>query len=110
MSKSPTTAYSIEGLAHLLHENADTTAGLIILAFAMCLYFLPTLIGWSRGVKHPGLLFVGNLLFGWIFGVGWFAALVYAVASDAPPKRPLRPATPAYYDTHNLFSRREPRL
>lgn len=66
--------------------NTDMGAGLILLGLAALLYFLPAIIGWTRCVKHKGLLLVGNLLFG-VSVVGWFVALVYAVASQSylPP-------------------------
>lgn len=61
--------------------NADQGAGFILLLVLLGFYFLPWVIGFSRGVAHPWLLFLGNLLFG-VSVVGWFIALVYAVASQ----------------------------
>jgi RsiW-degrading membrane proteinase PrsW (M82 family) len=90
--------------------STDTEAGLILLALVIVINFIPSFIGFSRGVKHPWLLLLGNFLFGWTVG-GWFVALVYAVTTVVP-QRPQRPVPRhAYYDTHDFFPRRrEPRI
>jgi hypothetical protein len=88
----------------------DLTAGLILVAIVLVGNFIPSMIGFSRGVAHPWLLLFGNIIFGWTV-LGWFIALVYAVAGEAPKRTPRPMRTAAYYDTHDIFPRRrEPRL
>jgi hypothetical protein len=43
---------------------------------AVCLYFLPSIIGYKK--KNFMAIFLLNLLLGWTF-IGWVAALVWAV-------------------------------
>lgn len=43
------------------------------------LYFLPTMVGWSK--RNAGAIFVLNLLLGWTF-IGWVVALVWALTYD----------------------------
>ena len=65
---------------------SDSLAGhalwVIVVGFAGCLYFAPTLVAWRRG--HRDVLAIGalNLFLGWSF-VGWVIALVWSLrASD----------------------------
>ena len=57
------------------------SAGMVLFALAAALFLLPWLIGLSRGVLHPHLLFWGNLLFAGTV-LGWFVALVYGCAGE----------------------------
>lgn len=89
---------------------AMQTVGYGMLAAVIVVSISPTVIGVIRGVKHPWLLFIGNMLFAWTV-LGWFIALVYAAASEARPRR-VTPASPGmakipYYDTHNFFPDRK---
>jgi hypothetical protein len=54
-----------------------------VLAIALGVYFLPTLIGWVREVSNVGSVFVVNLFFGGTF-VGWVVAL--AMAARTPTR------------------------
>jgi hypothetical protein len=57
---------------------------LVGFAFALALFFLPTLVAKSR--NHPNTLpiFLVNLFFGWTF-IGWAIALVWACTRPAQP-------------------------
>jgi hypothetical protein len=57
---------------------------LVGFAFALALFFLPTLVAKSR--NHPNTLpiFLVNLFFGWTF-VGWGVSLVWACTRRAQP-------------------------
>ena len=50
------------------------------LLLLIVLYFLPALIASVRHANSGGLIFLLNLFAGWTV-VGWFAALVWALAS-----------------------------
>ena len=51
----------------------------ILIFLAIGIYFLPTIVGWSK--RNAGAIFVLNLLLGWTF-VGWVVALVWALTYD----------------------------
>ena len=51
--------------------------GLVLLAFAAILYFLPALVALRRGHHNRNAIFVLNLFLGWTL-LGWIAALVWA--------------------------------
>jgi len=58
-------------------------AVILILSF----YFLPFLIARTRRTEHSRGIFWVNLLFGWTI-LGWFAALIWAVAEKTMPEPP----------------------
>ena len=47
--------------------------------WAIALYVLPTAIAFSRKKKHRWIIAVINILGGWIYGVPWLIALVWAL-------------------------------
>jgi hypothetical protein len=55
--------------------------GLLALALAVFLYFLPTAVAGLRSTRHGGAIFVFNLLLGWTF-LFWVIALVWALADS----------------------------
>lgn len=57
-------------------------AGLLLFAVNIPLYFLPSILG--RKKRNRVAIFVVNLLLGWTV-VGWFAVLLWAIVTDAPP-------------------------
>lgn len=59
--------------------------------FLLVFYFLPTIIGRSRGVTSLGSVFVINLFLGWTL-IGWVVALAMASRSVEPKPRKERPA------------------
>ena len=59
------------------------------LLIAALLYFLPAIIGHNK--RDSTGIFVLNLLAGWT-GIGWFAALLWACASDPRLNTVLVPA------------------
>jgi hypothetical protein len=73
------------------------------LAFFLALYFLPTLIASGRNLYERNGILMLNLFLGWT-GIGWLAALIWAIAAPAPyycyhvppPYPPYPPAYPPY--------------
>lgn len=57
--------------------------GLII----FCLYMIPTIIASRRNHKNVGAITALNILGGWIFGIGWIVALVWALTSPHTDKQ-----------------------
>lgn len=57
--------------------------GLII----FCLYMIPTIIASRRNHKNVGAITVLNLVGGLFFGIGWFAALIWALTSPHTDKQ-----------------------
>ncbi|MBC7398367.1 MAG: superinfection immunity protein [Mucilaginibacter sp.] len=55
---------------------------LIAIIPAICLYFLPAIIG--RHKSNATNIFLVNLFLGWTF-VGWVVALIWALSSTNPP-------------------------
>lgn len=69
--------------ASTLPSDSDGAAalglGLIILCLVgLAIYFVPTLIALIRGHSYTGVIFALNLCGGWT-GLGWLAAMVWAV-------------------------------
>lgn len=67
---------------------------LTVLALAVCLYFLPTIIAATSKPKHRQVdaIVALNLLLGWTL-LGWVAALVWSLTKSAEPLVP--PHVPA---------------
>jgi hypothetical protein len=61
--------------------------GICIILIGLCLYFLPTTLAGGK-TPHPyvSAIFALNLLTGWT-GIGWIAALVWALAN---PRKAMR--------------------
>lgn len=62
-------------------HGGELLAGLIALAIATALYFLPSIVG--RNKRDWGAIFVTNLFLGWTV-IGWIFALIWALKHDAP--------------------------
>lgn len=60
----------------------DGIGTLIVLAIAIFIYFLPTVIG--RRKRNVTAIFVLNLFLGWSI-IGWIVALVWACTTDPQP-------------------------
>lgn len=54
--------------------------GLLLIAFAILAYFLPTIIASLRGHHNDVAIFVLNLLLGWTL-LGWVIALVWSLTA-----------------------------
>ena len=52
----------------------------IIVIFAIALYFIPSIIALSKRRDNTGAIFILNLFLGWSF-IGWIVALVWAVTN-----------------------------
>jgi hypothetical protein len=61
--------------------SPDSTLGWFLIAWAVVLYFLPSLVAYRRKKKNAVSIFVVNLFLGWTL-VGWVVALAWAVAKD----------------------------
>ncbi len=59
--------------------------GLIYLAFWGALYFLPSIIAYSRKHRNAGAITVLNLFLGWTL-IGWIIAIVWSATSTRPTK------------------------
>ena len=55
--------------------------GLIVAAFSLAFYFIPTFVALARKKRNTAAIFAVNLFLGWSF-VGWIVALVWAVSGD----------------------------
>lgn len=51
-----------------------------VLAFLLCMYFLPTIIAVVRGHQSAAAIFVLNLILG-VTGVFWFIALIWSLSA-----------------------------
>ena len=60
--------------------------GLLILAIAFGLYFLPTIVARQNGKKNETAICVLTLLLGWTV-LGWIIALVWACTVDDKPSQ-----------------------
>lgn len=56
----------------------DDSGIVLVLLIGICLYFIPSIIGFVRGSPYAWVIFVLNLLGGWTV-VAWFAALIWAL-------------------------------
>lgn len=56
---------------------------LVILWFALAIYFVPSILAFDRKVSSPWSVFVINLLLGWTL-IGWAVALALAVRTVPP--------------------------
>lgn len=66
----------------IVAESAGSTWTLVFVV--LVIYFVPTIVGRSRGVPNLGSVFVINLFLGWTL-IGWVVAL--AMASRSVPDR-----------------------
>jgi hypothetical protein len=62
---------------------AQKLGGLFSLAIIAAFYFFPSIIAWWRSHHNMLAIFVLNLLLRWS-GIGWIAALVWAVTASVP--------------------------
>ena len=63
---------------------------LLIVAAALGLYFLPTIVGWNK--RNAGAIFALNFFLGWTL-IGWVIAIVWAMTYD-----PIDPRMPPAYE------------
>lgn len=47
----------------------------------MIVYFIPTIIGYSKKKKNSGAIMMLNIFLGWTF-IGWVVALIWATTND----------------------------
>ena len=60
-------------------NDMSVAIGLIVI---LALYFIPTIIAVSKGLRNAGAIFAMNLLLGWSF-IGWVVALIWSLTNDA---------------------------
>jgi hypothetical protein len=58
--------------------------GLLLLAFLLGLYFLPSMVAAMRSHRQSTAICMLNLFLGWTV-LGWVGALVWACTNPAPP-------------------------
>lgn len=61
----------------------EAITGLVMLLIMLCVYFLPTILGWQK--KNRTAILVLNIFAGWTF-IGWIIALVWAVTYEEKKK------------------------
>lgn len=66
----------------------DILGGLLALAFALFIYFLPALNGFERKHASAPAIFVANLFLGWTV-LGWILCLVWSFSGN---RRAVAPA------------------
>ena len=71
--------------------NVEMIPGAAALVLMVVGYFLPTLVAGLRGSARVWGVFLVNLLLG-VTGIGWGAALIWAVASETRRDRDRRRA------------------
>ncbi len=54
---------------------------LVIIAFLLFIYFIPSLVAYSRKKRNASAIFALNLFLGWSF-LGWVISLVWALTKD----------------------------
>jgi hypothetical protein len=67
-------------------ERGSDFTGIVLLFFAIPIYFLPTIIALLRKHNNLGPIVVVNFLLGCVF-VGWVVALAWALTDQAPSRR-----------------------
>lgn len=60
----------------------------IFLAFAVAVYFLPTLVSSLRKHHNANAIFVTNLLLGWT-AIGWIASLIWSSTAVRRTEEPI---------------------
>lgn len=66
--------------------NVNVIVAFLGLIVAALVYFVPTVVAFSRGVPNKGSVLVLNLFLGWTL-VGWVVALAMAARSSEPRPR-----------------------
>jgi len=81
-----------EAIIEILHlRDAPAELALfVVAAISATLYFVPTIVAKRRKQPQLAAIFVVNLCFGWT-GLGWIAALVWALIRQTPPAPPAAP-------------------
>lgn len=54
---------------------------LVVAIPALLLYFLPTILAFSRKKSNKGIIFLVNFFLGWSL-IGWIASLIWALSTD----------------------------
>lgn len=62
----------------LRHTEVDAM-NFFEIGLVLCLYFLPSLIGWNK--RNYSAIYALNFLLGWTV-VGWIVALIWALVKD----------------------------
>ncbi len=72
--------------------------GFILLALAVLVYFIPTIVAGKRGHPNGTSIFLLNLFLGWT-AIGWLAALIWSASAISdyavPAPTPITAATEA---------------
>jgi len=71
--------------------STDPSAGLAIIGVGLLIYFIPAFVG--RKKRNANAIFALNLFLGWTI-LGWVAALVWAMTSEAPTPLVVQVAPP----------------
>jgi len=64
----------------------DSDILIIPILILLVLYFIPTIVAYSKARHNKGAVFIINLFLGWTF-IGWVVALAWAVSNKNPPQQ-----------------------
>lgn len=64
-----------------MNTEPNAVLGMIFILIIVLVYFLPGIVGFSKGKNNAGAIFILNLFLGWSF-IGWIVALIWATAND----------------------------
>jgi len=70
----------IEAAAKAAAGGAGPLVLLLLLILGIALYFVPTVVAFTRKHQNAVAIFVTNLLLGWTF-IGWVASLVWSLTN-----------------------------
>ena len=62
-------------------------SGELFLILVVALYFAPTAIAVLRDHNNALPIFLLNLILGWIYGIGWVAALIWSCTDNTKSAR-----------------------
>ena len=79
-------------------EKGSVSLGVFSILLLAVLYFVPTVVAFRRKHNNTTPIFLVNLLTGWVYGIGWIVALVWAYSDNVKPKTAVGPAAVGQLD------------
>ena len=68
-------------------KTAESNSWGVFLLLIAVLYFAPTVVAFRREHNNAVPIFLVNLLFGWVYGIGWVIALLWAFSDNTKERR-----------------------
>lgn len=81
-----------------MSDDSSAFLGFVLLALAVVLYFVPTIIAGKRGHPNGTPIFLLNLFLGWT-AIGWLAALIWSASAIADEPKPAATTFPPAAET-----------